>query len=964
MKRTLTPLMIFGIMWLAVVAVSWFFFDGWRESPNGIWTLLGLSAVGVLAFLKGGLDFFKTFNDLTKPDEPKPKDPAPAIKIENPTGNIQAATGDGSSQRQASRDCYEHVEIHEAPKPPSTFSLLHQLPPPPADFTGRDQLIADLLKDFKAHKGATISGLTGMGGIGKTVLGYAVANHVIEKYPDAQLILDLKGTTTPLSAMDIARYVIVNLEPGFDVRGLDESNFQAAYQSVLHGKKVFLFFDNARSADQIAKLTPPETCAMLVTSRWTFSVAGLQTHKVGVMEEKEAIDFLLELCSRIGDKATELATACGRLPLALRIAGSFLQVNSQWKVEKYLAELKSAKGRLETLKSSRLSAELTAEPDVLATFELSYNGLQDDQKKNWRALGVFPASFASSAAAAMWETEIDETENLLGLFLRYSLIDFNETSSRYELHDLLAEFARGQMTEDEEQETRLKHAQHYQSLLTTANQLYLEGGEKVILGLQLLDKEWAHIQTGQTLASKLNIKDASAMHLCMNYPRAYHILDLRLHPRQNIIWLEMAILCADHNKEKIITAELNGVLGQRFRSLGEVRKAIEYFNQTLSTYKEIEDLKNQGVCLNSLGIAYTDLGEVHKAIEFYEQALLIVRKIGDRRSEGGVLGNLGVAYINLDQVHKAIEFYEQQLLIIREIGDRRSEGGVLGNLGNAYINLGQAHKAIEFYEQALLIIREIGDRYGEGATLGSLGNAYADLGEASKAMEFHERALLIVREIGDRRSEGGVLGNLGNAYINLGQARKAIEFYEQALVIARDIGDRRGEGNALGNLGSAYKNLGEVRKAIEFHEQALVIARDIGDRRGEGVILANLGNAYADLGEARKTVEFYEQALVIARDIGDRRNEGNLLGNLGIAYQNLGEARKAVEFYEQALVIARDIGDRRGEGNALGNLGSAYKNLGEKEKARGLWLRALAIYRAIESPHVKTVENWLAELDE
>lgn len=90
------------------------------------------------------------------------------------------------------------------------LNTLHQLPPAPADFTGRAELISQLLSDFNAHKGATISGLTGMGGIGKTALGLEVANQIKNQYPDAQIFLDLKGTTAPLSALDIIRHVILS----------------------------------------------------------------------------------------------------------------------------------------------------------------------------------------------------------------------------------------------------------------------------------------------------------------------------------------------------------------------------------------------------------------------------------------------------------------------------------------------------------------------------------------------------------------------------------------------------------------------------------------------------------------------------------------------------------------------------------------------------------------------------------
>ena len=244
------------------------------------------------------------------------------------------------------------------------FHVLHQLPQPPADFTGRETQIKDILADFEKGRGAALSGLTGLGGIGKTALGLVVAHQLTKKYPDAQLYLDLKGTTTPLSAVDIVRHVILSFEPTADLRALDEQNMQGAYQSVLHGKRALLFFDNARSAEQIAPLRPPEGCAMLVTSRWTFPVAGLTPHKLGVLTEQEAQDFLRTLCPRADSHAAQLATACGNLPLALRIAGSFLQVNSNWQVETYLAQLTDIRQRLETLHASREQADLLGEPDL------------------------------------------------------------------------------------------------------------------------------------------------------------------------------------------------------------------------------------------------------------------------------------------------------------------------------------------------------------------------------------------------------------------------------------------------------------------------------------------------------------------------------------------------------------------------------------------------------------------------
>ncbi|NCT22249.1 hypothetical protein GW781_13990, partial [bacterium] len=263
---------------------------------------------------------------------------------------------------------------------------IHQLPPPPADFIQRPKELDELRAGFKDGRAAAISGLTGMGGIGKTVLGLVIAHELAKDYPDAQIFLDLKGTTAPLAPAEAMRRVIHSFEPAADLRALDEAQLAALYQNFLAGKKALLFWDNARSAEQVKLLLPPPSCAALITSRWQFPLPGLKSVRLGVMKDNEAKAFLLELCARIGASAPELARRCGCLPLALRIAGSFLEVNRNWSLPEYLERLQAR--RLQTLRSAD-----DAELDLETVFDESYQSLREEERQKWRALAVFPASF-------------------------------------------------------------------------------------------------------------------------------------------------------------------------------------------------------------------------------------------------------------------------------------------------------------------------------------------------------------------------------------------------------------------------------------------------------------------------------------------------------------------------------------------------------------------------------------------
>jgi len=816
-----------------------------------------------------------------------------------------------------------------APAPP----LLHQLPGDLPDFTGREKEVGDLVALLGGGAaGATISAIGGMGGVGKTALAVHVAHRVLERYPDGQIVVEMGGTfERPLTPVEAMGQVVHAFQP--ELRLPDDPNeLTALYRTTLESRRVLLLLDNAANSAQVRPLVVPAGCGLVVTSRHSISLPGLRHFDLDALPMEEACALLQTIVGPGRATDEELGTIvglCGRLPLALRVAGDFLVVHPDWSAAEYAQALADERERLARLKHEGL--------DVGAVLGLSAAQLareRADLAAQWQMLSVFPAPFERSAAAAVWDVEEGEARDGLSDLAARSLVLYERESGLYRLHDLMRLVAQdafgygGGEREGEGERARLgeaamRHAAYYLEVGSQADDVYKQGGEHVLEGLRLFNAAWPHLRAAYGRMREREER-AAAQWRSDFADRVAYPLDLRLPPRDRIPILEAAVDAA----------------------------------------REIGDQAAEGVHLGNLGSAYYVLGEVRRAIEYYEQALAIAREIGDPGGRENWLSGLGLAYASLGEVRRAIEYHEQALVIAREFGNQRIEGNALGNLGSAYAALGEVRRAIEYYEQALAIFREIGDRRGQENDLNNLGTAYHNLGEVRRAIEYYEQALAIARAIGDRRGEGSHLGNLGIAYADLGEARRAIEYYEQALAISREVGDRHGEGNRLGNLGNAYADLGEVQRAIECYEQALAIQHEIEDRRGEGNDLGSLGNAHFVLGEVRRAIECYEQALAISREIGDRRGEGNALGSLGNAYHKLGEVRRAIEYHEQALAIHRGIGDGRGEGTALTNMGALAEGQGDLARARELWEHALEIYEAIEDPNAQRVRGWLKELDE
>ena len=535
--------------------------------------------------------------------------------------------------------------------------------------------------------------------------------------------------------------VILALEPQQKLPDKAEQ-IAGLYHGLLAERGALILADNAKDSDQVRPLIPSPPSALLITSRQTIQLAGMERVDLDELPSEEAHTLLRTILGAklaADDEVARLARLCGNLPIALRVAGNYLASAPALSVPRYLERLGTKPADM-THQGRKVRAVLAASVEALERENPSL-------VKKWRSLAVFPAPFDRQAAEAVAEFQGDELDTLVGR----SLVVYRADEKRFRLHDLMRALAEEGCGEDEAHQARRRHAAHYLAVAGRADDTYLEGGEERVLeGLRLFDQERVQIEAGQAWAAGHTAADDEVAVLAQSYPlRAASVLELRQHPRECIRWLEASAKAA--------------------RKLG--------------------NRGQEGKALGNLGVAHRQLGEPRRAIEYYEQSLEITRETQDRRGEGNALGNLGTTYAVLGDTRRAIEHYEQVLEITRDTGDRRGEGLSLQGLGVQHAALGETQRAIEYFEQVLAIARETGDRRAEGMMFGNLGNAYADLGETRRAIGYYEQQLRITREAGDRRPEGNALWNRALALDKLGRRDEAIADAQLALKIREEIED-------------------------------------------------------------------------------------------------------------------------------------------------------------------------------
>ena len=284
-------------------------------------------------------------------------------------------------------------QLGEQEFPPLKSLYRTNLPVPATTFLGRERELAELVALLERECVRLVT-LTGPGGTGKTRLALQACAEVADRYPDGVWWVPLASLQDPaLVPLSIAEAVQLGAEP--DVEAGDRLS------AGLLGKQLLLLLDNAEHllpaiAGTIANLSTIEGPVIAVTSRERLRLQGENAYPVPAMESGDGVELFVTRARQIdpsfvtSDVVADLCDRLDELPLALELAAAR---TSLFTPEQLLARLGD---RLDLLQAPRDSDP--RQQTLRATIDWSYDLLDVEEQRVYRALGVFAGGCTLEAA--------------------------------------------------------------------------------------------------------------------------------------------------------------------------------------------------------------------------------------------------------------------------------------------------------------------------------------------------------------------------------------------------------------------------------------------------------------------------------------------------------------------------------------------------------------------------------------
>lgn len=656
-------------------------------------------------------------------------------------------------------------------RPAAAAQIPRQLPAASRLFTGRADELGTLTKTLTGvtDRDATVV-ISAIGGAGKTWLALHWAHQNLDRYPDGQLFVNLRGFDPSGQPMAPA----TALHGFLDALGVAPSAVPTEldaqiglYRSLLATRRMLIVLDNARDASQVAPLLPGSaTCTVIVTSRDRLTGLvnghGALPLPLDVLDEAQARELLAR---RLGEQrlagepeaVAALVNGCGGLPLALGVVASRAALAPHLPLAAIATELHDATTRLGAFDEDDPQASLRA------VLSWSYAALTPPQARLFGLLGSAAGpDIGLPAATALAGLPTDEVSAILRALQRQSLIQ-QHSPGRWRMHDLIRLYA-------DERADRDRPAERIAGLRRLVD-FYLHTTHAVdrLLDRTRLPVGWALAEPAPGVSPHPLPDRAAAQawlddeHLCVQAAQqvaqrqGWHVQTWQLawslntfygwrgHLHDLVTVWRRGLTAGQRLGDPRIEALAHRYLGRAYILVGRHAEAADHLHRSLSLAEQAAYLPGQARTHWTLAWAAEWRGDDERALEHATRALELYRACGDPIGEGGALNVVGWYAARLGRYDQARSHLESALALSRSTGNRVGEADTLDSLGLVAHQTGQYDQALAHYQRALAVYRDLGNAYEEADTLERLAETYAATGARAPARRAWNEALRLLR---------------------------------------------------------------------------------------------------------------------------------------------------------------------------------------------------------------------------
>lgn len=815
---------------------------------------------------------------------------------------------------------------------PVPRALPHNLPPQPTPFIGREEELA-ALDALLADPEKRLICIVGPGGMGKTRLALAAAEAQAAHatvFPHGVFFVPLASVQTADQMIPaIAHALKLPLDSGrqdnrADPLPGDSLTAKDQLLDYLRHKRLLLVLDNFEhvlvGADLVAEiLQAAPQVQMIVTSRerlqlleeQVYPIKGLGLPDWATLDEARqspAVRLFLQAAHRVQPDFAltaadlpdlmRLCRAVGGMPLSLELAASWVDTLS---LPDLADEIENSLNLLET--------EVRNVPErhrsIRAVFAYSWQQLSDNDRAVFAQLAVFRGGFTRTAAQKIANASIRTLANLVNK----SLLQYHQQRDRYELHELVRQYAAEKLAEDEGVATAVhtRHSQFYCGLVQHRKNQLKAGQTQVALAHIEADQENARAAWEWAVAQgDVTGIDLAVSGLCRFY-------DMRDRLYDGLAICEAA--------------------SQRLRQLPEsptsqrvLAKILTWYTRFLGYFGDGDKIKHTFQEITRLLASAEQAGEDARA----EKAFAL-----------STMGKFD-AFVEENQAG-AVAQLEQSLALVRQLGDRYGEFSAQNALGNLARRMGNYHEARHRFEKNLNAARAQHNQREIVRALVQLGWVARDLVDYEEARRLFEECLTLSQTQNNVWGMGRAREALAFLSLFQGDFSGAGQHIEQALVISQDNGFRSDMVKQSVNLAVTQWLSGRFATASAVLTAAKGLGHDLGYPFASAFPTIFLGELQALTGQYEAARETIQQGIAyIQPDFASRLfllgRAYRVMGWLDLAAGHFGSAQ---DWFAQSATAYQSLDDEEAVAWTVAGWGQALWGLGSVAKAQKMVVDAL-----------------------